>query len=140
MTIKPAERCAGSYKPARNIRNLSHLGDKFFNNLVGTCSQCGGQVNVARDGKGNATAHKPRSDQERNDSPTPDFETETRMRIARLHSVDAATKARTANPESQVDYAKPEVVALSHMTVRELVADANAAALLVEIADEEGWS
>lgn len=69
-----------------------------------------------------------------------DFEAETRLRIARLHSADAATKAHAANPESLVDYTVPEVVALSHMTVRELVADSNAAALLIEIADEEGWS
>jgi hypothetical protein len=69
-----------------------------------------------------------------------DFEDETRLRIARLHSVDSASKAHASHPESRVDYTEPEVVALSHMTVRELVADANAAALLVEIADEEGWS
>jgi hypothetical protein len=69
-----------------------------------------------------------------------DFEDETRLRIARLHSADARSKARTGHPESQVDYTEPEVVALSHMTVRDLVNDANAAALLIEIADEEGWS
>jgi hypothetical protein len=70
----------------------------------------------------------------------PDFETETRLRIARLLSVDAASKANRGHPESRVDYTEPEVVALSHMTVRDLINDANAAALLIEIANEEGWS
>lgn len=69
-----------------------------------------------------------------------DFETETRLRIARLHSADAASKARTGYPGSRMDYTAPEVVALSDMSVRDLVADSNAAALLIEIADEEGWS
>lgn len=69
-----------------------------------------------------------------------DFETEARLRIAHLFSADAVSKAHTANPESRVDYTAPEVVALSHMTIHELVADANSAALLIEIADEEGWS
>jgi hypothetical protein len=70
----------------------------------------------------------------------PGFETETRLRVARLHSAVAVSKARTGRPDSLVDYAVPEVVALSHMTVRELIADASAAALLTEIAEQEGWS
>ncbi|WP_460403547.1 hypothetical protein [Actinophytocola sediminis] len=69
-----------------------------------------------------------------------DFEAETRLRVARLHSGAAVSKARVGHPDSWVDFTAPEVVALSHMTVRELIADTNAAALLVEIADEEGWS
>jgi hypothetical protein len=69
-----------------------------------------------------------------------DVETETRVRIARLHSADAPSTAHTGHPDSPVDYTMPEVVTLSHMTIHDLIADPAAAALLIEIADQEGWS
>jgi hypothetical protein len=69
-----------------------------------------------------------------------DVETETRVRIARLHSANAPSTAHTGHPDSPVDYTVPEVVALSHMTIHDLITDPNAAALLIEIADQEGWS
>lgn len=71
-------------------------------------------------------------------------ERETRMRIARLHSDVAMAKAHQQHPDSLVDYTHPDVVALSHMSIRDLVtADGrvtDAAVLLVEIAEQEGWS
>lgn len=76
---------------------------------------------------------------------TTDYPEEIRRKIAVLHSERAAELAAKPNPQSQVDYTAPEVVALSDMTGRELVAQHNAdeglaLALLCEIADEEGWS
>lgn len=69
----------------------------------------------------------------------------TRRNIAILHSERAAELSAKPNPNSRVGYSDPEVVALSQMTGRELVAqhnagDGTALALLCEIADEEGWS
>lgn len=68
-----------------------------------------------------------------------------RRKVAALHSERAAELAVKPNPASRVDYADPEVIALSELTGRELVAQHNAGdglalALLCEIADEEGWS
>lgn len=71
-------------------------------------------------------------------------EREMRMRIARLHSKAAVAKAHESHPDSLVDYAHPEVAALSHMSIHDLVtADGgvtDATVLLCEIADQEGWS
>jgi hypothetical protein len=69
---------------------------------------------------------------------------ETRERVARLFSADAVDKAHEQHPDSGVDYTRADVVALSRMSIRDLVATdgrvTDAAALLCEIADQEGWS
>jgi hypothetical protein len=69
---------------------------------------------------------------------------ETRLRIARLFSAEAVGKAHDQHVDSLVDYTHPDVVALSHMSIRDLVTTGgqvtDAAALLCEIADQEGWS
>ncbi|MFE0021925.1 hypothetical protein [Amycolatopsis sp. NPDC059021] len=53
-------QCGGSYKPARQVRSLSHLGSKYFGKLAGQCCVCGGRVNVNRRNN-TATAHPPRN-------------------------------------------------------------------------------
>lgn len=54
--MQVSERCLGSFKAARNVKNMSHLGSKYFGKYSGECGTCGKQyVNVV---KGKATAHK----------------------------------------------------------------------------------
>ncbi|WP_156960473.1 hypothetical protein [Amycolatopsis taiwanensis] len=70
---------------------------------------------------------------------------EVRGKIAALFGGRAVELAAKENPHSRVDYTDPEVAALADMAGADLVRDWNegdgsAAALLFEIADEEGWS
>ncbi|MBB5154981.1 hypothetical protein [Saccharopolyspora phatthalungensis] len=70
---------------------------------------------------------------------------EVRRKIAALFGERAIAMAAKENPRSRVDYTVPEVQALADLTVADLVKDHNEgdgsiAALLFEIADEEGWS
>ncbi|SFO82978.1 hypothetical protein SAMN05421810_10199 [Amycolatopsis arida] len=70
---------------------------------------------------------------------------EIRRKIAALFGGRAIELAGKENPRSGVDYTEPEVVALADTTAADLVEDWNegdgtVAALLFEIADEEGWS
>jgi hypothetical protein len=53
--MQVSERCLGSFKTAENVKNMSHLGSKFFGKYLGECSTCGRNVNVV---KGKTTAHK----------------------------------------------------------------------------------
>ncbi|WP_134663972.1 hypothetical protein [Amycolatopsis sp. CFH S0078] len=59
MRITKENRCRGSFLLARDPRNMSQLGSKFYGRVSGHCQVCGRDVNVRRDNL-TAVAHLPK--------------------------------------------------------------------------------
>jgi hypothetical protein len=51
-------RCPGTGQDARNVRNLSSLGSKYFGKFAGECRVCGADV-LTRKGTRQANPHRP---------------------------------------------------------------------------------